>query len=408
MEIFFFSSYLLLVISWFLHLPSRLPFLGVIRLDLLLIVLLTITAFYKTKGVQETVRDEDFVGKRLRVLIIYMIVVTPFVEWPGSAISNGFPNFIKAVVFYYFTVHFVTTERSLKAFMFVFLGCQIIRVLEPVFLHITTGYWGSFANMGGEKLDRLSGGPYDVINPNGLAFVILTVLPFMFCLAVQSAKSKLLFIGLTPVLFYALVLTGSRSGIVGLLLVILGVGLQSRKRGLILISIIFVLAVIGFSYLPYNLQDRYLSIISSDTKNAETVGSRIQGILNESQVVLRHPFVGHGLGTSLEANWNFAGIHIRSHNLYIEVAEELGILGLIIFLFFIWSIVKSFEWTVKKVSNSDSKRDKYLLSLRKSLQVWLLMNLIFSFASYGLSSYEWYLLAGLSSVLKRLSPEQQV
>ncbi len=31
------------------------------------------------------------------------------------------------------------------------------------------------------------------------------------------------------------------------------------------------------------------------------------------------------------------------------------------------------------------------------------MNVVFSFASYGLSSYEWYLFGGLSVVLQRLA-----
>lgn len=37
------------------------------------------------------------------------------------------------------------------------------------------------------------------------------------------------------------------------------------------------------------------------------------------------------------------------------------------------------------------------------MQVWLLMNILFSFASYGLSSYEWYLFGGLSVVTARLA-----
>ena len=33
------------------------------------------------------------------------------------------------------------------------------------------------------------------------------------------------------------------------------------------------------------------------------------------------------------------------------------------------------------------------------------MNILFSFASYGLSSYEWYLFGGLIVVTKRLATE---
>ena len=37
-----------------------------------------------------------------------------------------------------------------------------------------------------------------------------------------------------------------------------------------------------------------------------------------------------------------------------------------------------------------------------ALQVWMGMNLLFSFASYGLSSYEWYLAGALAEVVRRL------
>jgi hypothetical protein len=42
------------------------------------------------------------------------------------------------------------------------------------------------------------------------------------------------------------------------------------------------------------------------------------------------------------------------------------------------------------------------------MQVWLAMNIVFSFASYGLSSYEWYLFGGLSVVLQQLASKDLV
>ena len=42
------------------------------------------------------------------------------------------------------------------------------------------------------------------------------------------------------------------------------------------------------------------------------------------------------------------------------------------------------------------------------MQIWLIMNFLFSFASYGLSSYEWYLFAGFSVVMQRLAERNSV
>ena len=43
-----------------------------------------------------------------------------------------------------------------------------------------------------------------------------------------------------------------------------------------------------------------------------------------------------------------------------------------------------------------------LAHLVPALQVFIGMNLLFSFASYGLSMYDWYLTAGLTEVIMRL------
>ena len=43
-----------------------------------------------------------------------------------------------------------------------------------------------------------------------------------------------------------------------------------------------------------------------------------------------------------------------------------------------------------------------LRGLIAALQVWFGTNLLFSFASYGLSSYEWYMSAGLVEVRRRM------
>jgi len=43
-----------------------------------------------------------------------------------------------------------------------------------------------------------------------------------------------------------------------------------------------------------------------------------------------------------------------------------------------------------------------LVRLLDATQVWLILNLVFSLASYGLNSYEWYLLGAFSVVMRRL------
>jgi putative inorganic carbon (hco3(-)) transporter len=391
--------YLLFVASWFLHLPSRVPFLGTMRFDFVLIGILCVFAVL---GRDKNRPPASHTDKLLLVLIAYSVLTLPFVEWPGSVLRFGLPNFIKAIVFYYFTISFVKTERDVKSFMLVFLACQSWRVLEPLYLHITEGYWGDKASMmgGSEILDRLSSAPHDVVNPNGLASVICTIFPFIYYLAALSWKHRLAFAVLTPPLLYALALTGSRSGVVGLGIIFAGILMKSRNR-IVLGVIGLVVVVIGYGALAPDMKDRYLSIFGEGEKNRATFEGRLQGIKGDIDVVLQRPIFGYGLGTSREANANIRGNDQLSHNLYTEVGQELGLVGLFIFLLFIGSITINFI----KASKMYPVQEKVVFSKRVvyAMQVWLLMNIISSFASYGLSSYEWYLFGGLSVVMRTLS-----
>ena len=400
------SLYLVFVISWFLHLPARMEFLGTIRLDLILVCILAGLALTRSSGDEPPARA----GKVLWLLIGYAIVMIPFVYWPGSVIKSGLPNFIKAAVFFYFTVAFVRTEADLKKFILIFLSCQIFRIVEPLYLNLTQDYWGAGTSMGNwETMPRLSGAPSDIINPNGLAFVVCTVLPFLYFMSGLSSKYFFIALTLAPTCLYVLSLTGSRSGIIGLAALMLGIVVKSKSRASIFLiaTIGLVVVGVGFTFLSPDLQDRYLSIIGKGEKNAVTADERMEGMEAQFKVVMNRPILGYGLGTSAEANAHFTtsgpyqGMELPAHNLYLEIAQELGLGGVIIFLFFVKEIVSGFA-TSKKLSTRHDPGG-FLARMVDAMQVWLVMNVVFSFASYGLSSYEWYLFGGLSVVLQRIA-----
>jgi O-antigen ligase len=398
-----FNLYLVFVTSWFLHLGTRIPLLGLIRFDLMLVAVLTILALLgRARQLQNPTTDTD---RWLRVLIIYSIVTIPLVEWPGSVIWFGIEALVKGVVFYYFTIAFVDSEARLKKFIAVFVGCQLLRVMEPLYLHVTEGYWGSIASMANwEYLNRLSGAPSDVVNPNGLAFIVCTVLPFLWFAGGLSRTYRLILLIFAPLCVYALMLTGSRSGFVGLIVVVFGIFVKVKQRFALAVGCVLV-AVIAFPLLGSDMQDRYLSIVGLGSKNEASVVGRITGIIDNFEVALRRPFFGHGLGTSREANGNFGESDQPAHNLYAELATELGFIGMVIFIFLIVSIYSSFQECKRAYTHRHS--ETVLSRVVDAMQVWLLLNIVFSFASYGLTSYEWYLLGGLAVVLPRLAVQRE-
>lgn len=394
---FAFYLFILYLASFFLRLPARLPVLGLIRMDMLIVLAL----FALTMGIKLT--DRSGVSKWLGALIICAVVSLPFSTWPGSVLSKGLPSLVKAVIFFYFTYKIVDTEARLKIVVGAFLLFNTFRVLEPLYMNIAYGYWGSKTSFGWEAVQRLAGSPYDVINSNGLAFVIASILPFYhYLLGSTGWKGKAVYLALLVPFMYTMSLTLSRSGLVAIAMIYGVVFLQSRyKFGLAAAGVLGI--AVFFASLNEVQRDRYLSIVDDDAKSAETAQGRFSGWQTDIGVAMHAPIFGHGVGTSGEANWNFAGSGTKSHNLWLEVLQELGVVGFVIFVGYVISILKEFAATKINMASSANTNSEFLKNCLKAMNTWMYMNLLFSLASYGLTSYEWYLFGAFSVILTRLS-----
>ena len=324
---FTYFLYMLYVISFFLHLSSRIPGIAAVRPDLLLVLLIAVLLFLQSERLKNRVVGPC--SDILKVLLIYIAVTLPFVEWPGSVINSHISQFVKAICFFYFTVLIVDTKDRMKLFISIFILCQVFRVLEPLYLNITEGYWGDDTYLKGTGMvDRLSGAPHDIINPNGLGFVIATAFAYLhYVWGDNNWKYKLSYVAVAPALLYALVLTMSRSGFVALAVVAWNVFLKSKHRFVLIIIGLFACVVL-WANMNDAQRDRYLSLTGSEKSQSHgTAAGRMKGIVKGLEVGMKRPIVGHGLGTSKEANYNVLHSALISHILYFEVLIELGTIG---------------------------------------------------------------------------------
>ena len=395
---------LIYTVSFLLHIPERIPAIAVIRPDLILLAVLSFSLI----GTDWNRVTDSKPGRLLLILCAWIVLTIPFVEWPGSVIRDNWKPFLKAIIFFFAIVLSVSDRRRLKTFLIVFLGCQFFRVIEPLYMHVTDGYWGDAAHLGGgEFMNRLSGSPVDVVNPNGLAFVIVILLPFLHIQLFRSDSRlvQLLYLAVLPVLAYALMLTGSRSGLIGVFMVLIGLTWFSKKRlGMV---ILILLASVGFvSQLDDYQRDRYLSIFSAATLNAASAQGRIKGWSTELSVALKNPVFGHGVATSKEALFNVRGAGQVSHNLYSESVIELGLPGTIIFFWFLLSsgalVISKRRRKLSGEAKTESTRIDYLQNMLDLLTISFFSWFIFHLAQYGLTEYHWYVLCGIAVVTSNL------
>lgn len=397
-----FVLYLYFVVDFFLRFSARIPGYGVLRPTLLMVLIISLLLFIQRDKLRKRFNDPIF--KAVFILLGYLFFSLPLVEWPGSVVRSNIDPFIKAIVFLFFTALILDTERRIKWFLGVFVFCQVFRVIEPLYMNITQGYWGSSTHLGGADFaNRLGGAPADVINPNELGFVIVTALPFLhYLLWPMGWKSKLLYILLAPVLLYALILTMSRGAFIALLVVAFFVFKESRYK--FRLGVLGVILVIGaISVMTPVQKDRYLSLVSDDTAGSAGVEGRFRGMISEFRLGFSRPIVGHGLGTTSEAKVNKLGTKSQaSHNLYAELIIELGIIGFIIFMRYLYFCYKRLRYNQLVFHRKAEKNDGFYSRLNKTMIVIFWMYAVYSINYWGLSQYYWYLFGGLVIALGRL------
>jgi hypothetical protein len=398
---FTFFLFLCFLIDFFLHLSARVPGLAVIRPTLLLVGLIGISLFLQRDRLKLQAKDPIF-GAMI-ALVVYIIVSIPVVEFQGSVLRGNLMDFVKAAVFFFFTAYITTGEKRLRIVVGFFVACQLFRVLEPLYLHVTTGYWGGATFVSaGEFAGRLAGAPSDVINPNELGFVIATVIPFLHYMYFPSSSwSRLVYIVILPLLLYALILTMSRGAVIALVVVAWMVFKESRhKIGLVFIGIVMLIA--AWNVMSPLQKDRYLSLVSSDAAGAATVEGRKEGMISEFKLGFGRPVFGHGVGTTPEAKYHRYGKTQASHNFYAELLIEIGLLGFIFFFRYIKCLYERFSLNLNSIKNMSLDNNHYYLRLNKVLIAVFWMYVVYSMNYWGLSVYYWYFFGGLVIAFGRI------
>ena len=92
---------------------------------------------------------------------------------------------------------------------------------------------------------------------------------------------------------------------------------------------------------------------------------------------------------------------VQAHNLFIQIAATTGIVGLIVWLWFIRQLVGRLREMIKKARDSD--RLQWMGVYSKSFTVSILALFVAGLFGHNLYRYNWYMMAGLTTAMYALS-----
>jgi O-antigen ligase len=204
--------------------------------------------------------------------------------------------------------------------------------------------------------------------------------------------TRLLLGGFVLLACTCILLTGSRSGFIGLcaaaLLTLLFFS-RNKARVVLLAGGGGVLALLLLTLaLPTELQHRYLTLIDSSygPKNAQvSAEGRIDGLIAGVQAWQRSPVIGHGPGAFTFAT----GRDLQAHNLYGQVLSEvgvLGVLGLLGLLYCFWH--NTFEAT-RLAPHARGRARPFAALVSRCIALDILLLLLLGCAGHNLYRYQW-------------------
>lgn len=267
------------------------------------------------------------------VLFGAVIVFTaPFSIWMGGAIEVFRDVYSKVILIYVLAVNTITTPRRLERLTWVL----VLAVSYVAFLTMVDYLHGSHMVGHGTRAQGAVGGIMG--NPNDLATNMVAFLPLaaFTVLRRSSVLKRATAVGCAVLMLAAAIASGSRGGFLGMIVMIAVFGIMAVRRHPGLVAAAALAGMCALPLVPATYWHR-ISSITDESKDDFGSAQERRTLMKESvQAFAENPLAGVGAG-NFKA-WNPQGRTAawhESHNVVLQVASELGILGLAVFFFLV-------------------------------------------------------------------------
>jgi O-antigen ligase len=316
----------------------------------------------------------------LIVIAALGLLLMPAAASPKDSLNMLTDNYLKTVIIFILMVNLIDTRRRIFSLWKLVVVCGAALGLGAI-----NSYMKGEFTAKGLRIEGLVGGMFE--NPNDLATALDLLLPFAVLLILTcKGFARLFYLVCAAVIAIAVLVTFSRGGFLGLL-ALGGVLLWKLGRGRRLKTILATALICGilFAVLPGGYGNRIATIFN--TEQDETGSAQLRRDLMEraASIAINRPILGVGMG-----NFHIYSIREKeAHNAYLEIAAELGVMGLIAYLIVIFAPLRSLLRIERQTRGrrSQSEREMYWLSV--SIQAALIAYMVCSF--FASIQYLWYL-----------------
>ena len=308
-------------------------------------------------------RRARFVADPLLVpLVAYVAVVFASSLWAADAglADERLAENLKGLAVFLLVTNLVTTRRTLKRVVWALVLAGAFLGTVSVLQVLTRSYGSEFGGFGRVKMAHIAGSLYEpriagpLSDPNFYAQILVALVPLALYRLWDEASWRLKLVAAYAfgVIALAAVFTYSRGGALALALVLLLAGLYKRVRLKHVAAALLALAPFAL-LVPGSFERRLGTLAEIAREDEEAVSAApVESSIRQRTLLMRaawgmfsdHPLLGVGAG-NYAANYDEYAARVGStlnsyddfgqqrfpHSLYLEVAAETGLAGLLAF-----------------------------------------------------------------------------
>lgn len=311
---------------------------------------------------------------------VSIVVANDFSKWQTAMLS-----LLQLVVWSILLIDLLDSHDKLeKAMLFICVG-SLISFAVGAYNYFVLNQIRSAGLFGGE---------------NASAALAIVLLPFLISYTTSNLNMTRLF------------------GMLGMILAFLAIGASVARTAILLLPFVLVMkvrswivsrhvtvgrllpfilgALIVFAYMPWNAIEHRLNLLAEgDEISPEQQGGRAWRAEEAFRQIQQSPLYGYGLGNALQPS----GRNFMVHNLFLQIMVELGIVGLLVF---IWLLANVCRYWKKAWSLVERSPNHPLHSFVDDLQISLMTYFIYSLTVSNYDSRLLWLLLALPFICFRI------
>ena len=261
-----------------------------------------------------------------------MLLTAPFSVWMGGALHMFVDMYSKVIMIYVLALNVTSSPRRVERFTWVL----VLSVSYIALLTVINYVRGVDVIMHGARVRGAVGGVMQ--NPNDLALNMVSFLPLAAFVVMRpgSFGRRAVAAGCVLLMVATTVATDSRGGFLGFaaMMLVLGTFAVRRRPGFVVAGVLAALCMLPI--VPQHYWVRLASITNEKLDQTGSEQARRELMKESFQAFLQNPLTGVGAGQFV--NWapdeREQAAH-EAHDVFLQVAADLGIVGLGVFVFLI-------------------------------------------------------------------------